>query len=91
MVLNKETIQTRLRSLQQWELLENSILKEFTLKNFADAMAFTTKVALLAEKIGHHPDIYIHSWNKVRITLSTHGEGGITEKDFELAYLIDNS
>ena len=42
-----------------------------------------------AEKMNHHPDIFLHSWNKVKITISTHSEGGVTEKDFRLAEIID--
>jgi 4a-hydroxytetrahydrobiopterin dehydratase len=52
-------------------------------------MAFVNKVADLAEEANHHPDILIHGWNKVRLTLSTHSEGGVTEKDRALAERID--
>jgi len=46
-------------------------------------------VAELAEQANHHPDIFVHGWNKVRLELSTHSEGGLTEADFELAARID--
>ena len=53
--------------------------------DFAAAIAFVNRVAELAEAANHHPDILVHGWNKVRLTLSTHSEGGLTDADFELA------
>ena len=67
----------------------NQIAKLFQLKDFAEALAFVNKVGAEAEKMNHHPDIFIHSWNKVKITISTHSEGGITKKDFQLAEKIE--
>jgi 4a-hydroxytetrahydrobiopterin dehydratase len=46
-------------------------------------------VAEVAEEQGHHPDILIHGWNKVRLTLSTHSQGGLTDADFQLARRLD--
>jgi 4a-hydroxytetrahydrobiopterin dehydratase len=65
-----------------------SIARSFTFKTFSDAFAFMTRVALAAEKAGHHPD-WSNSYNKVEITLSTHDAGGLTEKDIALAKAID--
>jgi 4a-hydroxytetrahydrobiopterin dehydratase len=65
-----------------------SIARSFTFKTFSEAFAFMTRVALAAEKAGHHPD-WSNSYNKVEITLSTHDAGGLTEKDIALAKAID--
>ena len=57
----------------------------WTFADFAGAIAFVNRVAELAERANHHPDMLVHGWNKVRLTLSTHSEGGLTDADFELA------
>ena len=62
--------------------------KEFTFKNFADALAFTNQVGELAEQQSHHPDIYL-AWGKVKITIWTHKIDGLTESDFVLAAKIE--
>lgn len=64
--------------------------KEFTLKNFTDALGFVNKIGIEAEKLDHHPDILIHSYKKVKITLTTHSKGKVTEKDYQLAKIINN-
>lgn len=88
--LNPEEITKKLESLNGWFFIDNSISKEFKLKSFADAVAFLVKVGFEAEKLDHHPDLLLHSWNKLKITLSTHSEGGVTENDFSLAQTIDS-
>ena len=72
-----------------WNQDGEELVKDFELKDFAGAMAFVNAVAGLAEEANHHPDILIHGWNKVRLTLSTHSEGKVTEKDHALAERID--
>ena len=72
-----------------WRREGDAIVRDFELGDFAGAMAFVNAVAVLAEDANHHPDILIHGWNKVRLTLSTHSEGGLTEKDHALAARID--
>ncbi|MCL4547011.1 MAG: 4a-hydroxytetrahydrobiopterin dehydratase [Bacteroidetes bacterium] len=88
-LINSEEISKYLSQLNGWFYIDKSIEKEFTLKSFADALAFVVKVGLEAEKIEHHPDMLLHSWNKVRIILSTNSAGGVTENDFKLAQTID--
>jgi 4a-hydroxytetrahydrobiopterin dehydratase len=88
-LLTQDEISKNLSALSGWELEGNQIVKLFQLKDFAEALAFVNKVGVEAEKINHHPDIFIHSWNKVKITTSTHNEGGITKKDFQLAEKIE--
>ncbi len=72
-----------------WTREGDAITREWELRDFAGAMAFANAVAELAEEANHHPDILVHGWNKVRLTLSTHSEGGITEADVDLARAID--
>lgn len=74
--------------LNDWELSEKQIQKDFKFKNFAEAMRFVNRVADLAESEGHHPDIHI-SWNRVSLSLTTHAIGGLSENDFILASKID--
>ena len=78
-----------IQNYEGWIYEDKSILKEFPHKDFISALGFVLKVGVEAEKLDHHPDILIHSWNKVRITISTHSEGGVTEKDFALADKIE--
>ena len=65
------------------------IAREWKFEDFRSAIAFVERVADAAEAANHHPDILVHGWNKVRLELSTHSEGGITEADFALAARID--
>ncbi len=65
------------------------IAREWKFEDFRGAIAFVERVADAAEAANHHPDILVHGWNKVRLELSTHSEGGITEADFALAARID--
>jgi 4a-hydroxytetrahydrobiopterin dehydratase len=88
-LLTKDEIAKNISVLSGWMQEENQIEKEFQFKDFAEAIAFVNKVGVEAEKMNHHPDIFIHSWNKVKITISTHSEGGITKKDFQLAEKIE--
>jgi 4a-hydroxytetrahydrobiopterin dehydratase len=88
-LLNKDEIKQNLSSLSGWIHEGNQIAKEFQFKDFAEALSFVNKVGAEAEKMDHHPDIFIHSWNKVKITISTHSEGGVTKKDFQLAEIIE--
>ncbi len=87
--LTKEEITPYLDQIQNWELHDKKILKNFKFKNFKEALAFVNKVGEIAESEGHHPDINLHGWNKTQITLSTHAIGGLSENDFILASKID--
>ncbi len=72
-----------------WEPAEGKITRTYKFAGFKEALAFVNRVGELAEAADHHPDILI-LYNKVRLTLSTHSAGGLTEKDFSLARQIDN-
>ncbi len=71
-----------------WIIDNKTIKKEFTFDNFIDAFGFMSKVALLSEKMDHHPD-WQNTYNKVKINLTTHDKGGITTNDIKLADSID--
>ena len=76
--------------IDTWKEVSNSITKEFIFDDFAQALAFVNKVGVLAESANHHPDILIHDYKKVAITLTTHSEGQVTDKDTNLAEKIDS-
>lgn len=65
-----------------------ALTRKFKFSGFGEAFAFMTRVALLAEKAGHHPD-WSNSYDTVTVTLSTHSEGGVTRKDIDLAQAIE--
>ena len=80
---------SNLIAIENWEIHNNSLVRQFEFKNFIEAWAFMNKVALLAEKVNHHPD-WSNSYNRVEIKLCTHSEGStITEKDKKLAAAIN--
>lgn len=86
--LSGSEIETRLGG-SEWRLDGEAIVRDFERADFVAAITFVNEVADLAEAANHHPDILLHGWNKVRLTLSTHSEGGLTASDFELAGKID--
>jgi 4a-hydroxytetrahydrobiopterin dehydratase len=89
-LLSDPEIEQRLAGVPDWRAGEQgTIVRDQQFANFADAMAFVNSVAEVAEIANHHPDILLHGWNKVRLTLSTHSQGGLTGADFELAARID--
>ena len=72
-----------------WKEADNKLYKKFTFKDFSEAFAFMTRVALAAEKMDHHPT-WTNTWNTVEISLNTHSAGNsVTDKDRELAKKID--
>jgi 4a-hydroxytetrahydrobiopterin dehydratase len=86
-LMTGDVIAREVGKLQGWTLRGNGIGKRFELRDFAEAMGFAVSVGLLAEQANHHPDIDIR-WNAVTLFLSTHSEGGLTMKDFDLAARI---
>ena len=86
--LNDRDIDARLAALANWRRENDEIRKEFTFAEFRASMAFVNRVADLANAADHHPDIDIR-YSRVLIALSTHSEGGITDKDFALAQQIE--
>jgi 4a-hydroxytetrahydrobiopterin dehydratase len=86
--LSDVQVAERLKSLPGWERHENSIRKLFRFKEFMDGIRFLDRVAEKAEAADHHPDVTIN-YTRVTMTCATHSEGGITEKDFNLAKEIE--
>ena len=86
--LNDDEVRGGLGELAGWERNGDEIVKEYRFDGFGDAVAFVVGVAFRAEKANHHPDLDIR-YNRVRVALSTHSEGGITEKDVALARVAD--
>jgi 4a-hydroxytetrahydrobiopterin dehydratase len=86
-LLNAQDIKEWLKKLPEWEHDKKHIERTFEFDDFTQAMEFVNGVAEIAEEEDHHPDIDVR-YNKVRIALSTHSEGGLTELDFEVAEKI---
>jgi len=90
-LLTDSEVEQRLAGVPEWRRAEGAAIeREIKLADFAAAIAFVDLLAAAAEEAGHHPDILVHGWNRVRLTLSTHSEGGLTGADFELAEQIDS-
>jgi len=88
MKLSEADITKRMRAVRSWQRNSSEITRTFEFDNFAGSMKFANAVAELAEKEDHHPDILVQ-YNTVTLTLSTHSEGGLTAKDFDLAEKIE--
>ena len=73
-----------------WKHEGDAIVRDWTFADFKEAMAWVNRVAEVAEEVNHHPDISVHDWNKVRLTLSTHSVGGLTHGDLDMAQRIDD-
>lgn len=79
-----------LEMIDNWTVLqEQKIEKEFTFRDFVEALAFVNECGRIAEEEGHHPDLNLYSWNHVRVTLYTHAIGGLSINDFIIASRID--
>ena len=87
-LLTDEEIQSRLAD-GDWKHEGEHIVRDWDLKDFAAAIAFVNQVAEVAEDMNHHPDILIHGWNKVRLSVTNHSASGLTEADFQLAGRVD--
>jgi len=81
MVLSEADVEERLRALQGWRRDGTAIVKQFTFAGFPEAVAFVNRLVPDAEAADHHPDLTIN-YRRVTVSLSTHSEGGITERDF---------
>jgi 4a-hydroxytetrahydrobiopterin dehydratase len=87
-LLHDDEIATRLEG-SEWRREGNEIVRDWKFKDFAQAMAFVNEVADAAEEANHHPDILLHGWNNVRLSLTNHSAGGLTEPDFDMARRFD--
>lgn len=86
--LSEPEIEQRLQEMP-WSREGEAIVREWTFADFAQALAFVNRVGEAAERANHHPDILLHGWNRVALTLSTHSQGGLTQADFDLAGSIE--
>jgi 4a-hydroxytetrahydrobiopterin dehydratase len=87
--LTQSEVEQAIAQLDGWTVEESSLVKTLRFSTFPDGISFVNRVADLAEDMGHHPDIDIR-YSTVILKLSTHDEGGITEKDTTLALRINN-
>ena len=88
--LGDDELQQAIANLPEWRAEDGVLRKEFRFKTFAGAMKFINQVADIARSTRHHPEIW-NSYNQVRLTLTTHDEGGVTEKDVEFACAVEES
>lgn len=79
---------TRVKSLKGWSIQKGKLHKEYAFDDFNEAFGFMSRVALIAEKMNHHPE-WSNVWNKVVIDLTTHDAGGISELDFQFAAKVE--
>jgi 4a-hydroxytetrahydrobiopterin dehydratase len=87
-LLDDEQIASRLAELDGWTREGEAITKTFERGDFVDSVRFIDSIVAPAEEMGHHPDLEL-SWDKVKVTITTHAAGGLTASDFELAGKID--
>ena len=88
MKLSQVDIADQMKTLHGWRLEQNAIEKQFTFKDFPEAVAFVNRLVPEAEAADHHPDIHIN-YKRVTLVYSTHSEGGLTDKDFAGAAMAD--
>lgn len=87
--LSQTAIETKLTDFEGWELVDDALHTIFEFDNFKDAFAAMNRIAFECEKLNHHPE-WTNIYNTLEIYLSTHDAEGVTEKDFELAGVIDS-
>lgn len=86
--LDHEELTTRLEGTD-WRVEGDAIVRDLELEGFTAAIAMVNRIAELAEEANHHPDLLVHGYKRLRVTLSTHSEGGVTENDLAMARRID--
>lgn len=86
--LSEDEIQRRLAELEGWTLEGGALVRRWVWKDFGEAFGFLARVALLAERADHHPEIH-NVWSRVELRLTTHDAGGLTGLDFALAGAIN--
>jgi len=87
-LLSEQEIESRLGGVEGWEREGDAIAKTFDRSDFVGSVKFVDAIVEPAEEMNHHPDLSI-SWSKVKVSITNHAEGGLTENDFELAKRID--
>jgi 4a-hydroxytetrahydrobiopterin dehydratase len=87
-LLREEEIESKLVEVE-WDREGDELVRDWKFEDFDEAIAFVNRVAEAAEAANHHPDILLHGWNKVRLSLANHSAGGLTEADFKMAKVFD--
>ena len=87
--LSEEAINERLLRTPMWRREGIMLVRDLQVENFAAALALVNRIGEVAEALDHHPDILLHGWNKIRLSVTTHDTGGLTERDFELAARVE--
>ena len=88
--LTQEQYEPLLKEIPEWNVVENTkLVRDIKKVNFKQVIELVNNIADIAESEGHHPDLYIHGWNKLQITLTTHAIKGLSENDFILAAKIN--
>tara|TARA_B110000014_G_C20118744_1_gene591864 strand:+ start:91 stop:396 length:306 start_codon:yes stop_codon:yes gene_type:complete len=87
--LDSDEIELGLSKISNWKLDNDRIRKTFEFKNFGDAFAFMTRMAIEIERMNHHPE-WFNVYNKINVELTTHDVGGISNFDFKLAKIMDD-
>jgi len=82
--------QNAVQNLAGWTGGDDFITKVFRFEDFAEAFAFMTRIAIIADKMDHHPE-WFNVYNRVDVTLTTHDAGGVTEKDVKLAEAMEKA
>ncbi|MER3601545.1 MAG: 4a-hydroxytetrahydrobiopterin dehydratase [Nitrososphaerota archaeon] len=88
--LAEEEIRRRLRRLRGWRYVRGELRRALRFEDYLSEVAFFNLLALQAERMDHHPDVRL-SWGRMELSLTTHSEGGVTEKDFLLAEGIEKA
>jgi 4a-hydroxytetrahydrobiopterin dehydratase len=87
-LLSPEEVTIRLRG-REWRLEGDAIVRDLKFGDFAAAIEYVNRIAAVAEAQNHHPDILVHGWNRVQLSLTNHAAGGLTEVDFDMAARFD--
>jgi 4a-hydroxytetrahydrobiopterin dehydratase len=87
-LLTREDIESQLRKLEGWALVDGALTKQYTFSGFPEAVAFVDRLVVDCESDDHHPDILIR-YRRVTLSWTTHSEGGVTSKDFDGASTAD--
>jgi 4a-hydroxytetrahydrobiopterin dehydratase len=87
-LLSNDELVHAMQQLPDWHLHQGALAKEFVFADFSEAFGFMTRVAMIAEKLDHHPD-WSNTYNRVHLSLMTHDKGGLTKKDTQMALEIE--
>jgi len=87
--LEQNDIDKRLKKMPKWKQEINTLNRDYELRNFMEVVEYVNKIAKVAEKLDHHPELILYGYKNLKVMLSTHSVHGITSRDFDLAEAID--